>query len=45
MVSVKIFASAAAIGVLSTAALAADLPPPVPYQPPMAYQAVAAPAV
>ena len=44
MVSVKIFASAAAIGLLSTAALAADLPPP--YQPPpVAYAPVAAPAV
>jgi opacity protein-like surface antigen len=40
MVSVKSFASAAAIGLLSTAALAADLPPPQMYQPPpqMAYQ-------
>ena len=40
MVSVKFFASAAAIGLLSTAALAADLPPPQMYQPPpqMAYQ-------
>ena len=28
MVSVKFFASAAAVGLLSTAALAADLPPP-----------------
>src|SRR6266851_5333065 len=45
MVSVKFFASAAAIGLLSTAALAADLPPPAPmYQPPpVAYQP--APAV
>ena len=40
MVSVKFFASAAAIGLLSTAALAADLPPPQMYQPPpqIAYQ-------
>ena len=40
MVSVKFFASAAALGLLSTAALAADLPPPQMYQPPpqMAYQ-------
>ena len=40
MVSVKFFASAAALGLLSTAALAADLPPPQMYQPPpqIAYQ-------
>ena len=45
MVSVKFFASAAAMGLLSTAALAADLPPPQMYQPPpqIAYQP--APAV
>jgi opacity protein-like surface antigen len=40
MVSVKFFASATALGLLSTAALAADLPPPQMYQPPpqIAYQ-------
>jgi opacity protein-like surface antigen len=40
MVSVKIFASAAAVSLIATAAYAADLPPPPPmYQPPpMAYQ-------
>jgi opacity protein-like surface antigen len=40
MVSVKFFASAAAVSMIATAAYAADLPPPPPmYQPPpMAYQ-------
>src|ERR1700730_17641596 len=45
MVSVKFFASAAAIGLLSTAALSADLPPPQMYQPPPQMPVPHSPAV
>jgi opacity protein-like surface antigen len=45
MVSVKLFASSAAIGLLSTAALAADLPPPQMYQPPPQFAYQPAPVV